>query len=474
MSKRTIIRILIGLVGAVVLLEVMYVAAAKIALRKLPEWASYDALQMTYSDAGSWLPGRAWVRDFVLSGHDSNIQFEVRVKEARLRVDLLPLLKRHFRATQAITSGVEFRLRHNVAKMQGQERRLAAFPTIRGYDSPPLYPDPAPAPAPPADDTWLIEMNDVSAQVDDLWLVEYHYAGQGVAKGGFRLDPGRAFQLRPSEFVWQGGELTVGETAVSRNTTGTLRSEIHLDDVPNIEGFDFADKVKIDVDLNLTSGDLAFLEVYAAKLPLQAIKGRYSAQLRLRADFGTLLEGSFLKYEFENVKAKAEGFELTASGKLEAAGKHAEQNSEVTINPLSLSLTNATFSLDNDRSRPFEATVKSGSARVLTAEASPAFQTTVDVRLKPGDVLLTPLLGDTPAAVTKALLNLPQLTARVALFLGKQRSRIEVLRLDAGDLAATGVWQDRPRGGTGDFSIKTDLVDIGLGLNGDGVSWELD
>lgn len=473
MTKRTLIRVLVGFVGALVLLELMYVAAAKIALRKLPQWASYEALQMTYSAAGSWLPGRVWVRDFVLSGHDSNIQFEVRVKEAQLRIDLLPLLSRHFRATSAITSGVEFRLRHNVEKRQGQERRLAAFPTVRGYDEPPLYPDPPP-PQPPADDTWIIEMNDVSARVDDLWLVEYHYAGQGVAKGGFLLDPGRAFHLRPSEFVWQGGALTVGETFVSRNTTGTLRSEMHLDDVPTIEGFDFADKVKIDVDLNLTAGELAFLEVYAGQIPIQSARGRYSARLRLNADRGKVLDGTHVDYEFEDVTIKADGFQVASSGQLQAGAKHHEREPRVDINPLSLALTNTTLTVDKDRSRPFAATVNSGGARVLTAEPSPAFQATMDVRLKPGDALLGPLLGDTPAAITKALLDLPQLTARVAVYLGNQRSRVEVLRLDAGDLAASGVWQDRPRGGSGDFSIKTDLVDIGVALSGGRVSWDLE
>ncbi len=88
MNKRTVAKVLGWVGAALVLLELIYVVAAKIALKKLPELASYEALQMTYSDAGSWFPGRAWVRDFVVSGHDYNIQFEVRVKEAQVKVDI--------------------------------------------------------------------------------------------------------------------------------------------------------------------------------------------------------------------------------------------------------------------------------------------------------------------------------------------------------------------------------------------------
>ncbi len=75
-------------------------------------------------------------------------------------------------------------MRHNVVKSDGQERRLAAFPKIRGYDGPPVYPGPDPEPGPP-EDAWLIEMENISAQVNDVWIVEYHYAGKGAAKGGF-------------------------------------------------------------------------------------------------------------------------------------------------------------------------------------------------------------------------------------------------------------------------------------------------
>ena len=71
MKKRTIGKVVAAVLAAAVLLELVYIVAAKVMLKKLPELASYDALQITYADAGSWIPGRAWVKDFVVSGHEN-------------------------------------------------------------------------------------------------------------------------------------------------------------------------------------------------------------------------------------------------------------------------------------------------------------------------------------------------------------------------------------------------------------------
>lgn len=473
MTKRTVLKAVGIVLAAVVLLELVYVVAAKVALKKLPELASYDALQITYADAGSWIPGRAWVKDFVVSGHDSNIQFEVRVKEAQVKVNLFDMVSKHFHATEAIASGVEFRMRHNVERLAGQQKRVAAFPKVRGYDEPPVYPDQPQGPPGPPEDAWLIEMENVTAQVDDVWVVEYHYAGKGTAKGGFELDPGKAFHLQPSEFVWEGGELAVGETPVAREVTGRVKCEMHLDDVQGIQGFDFTDKVNVDLDLALRAGQLAFLDVYSG-LPLERMSGEYSAVLRLRSEKGKLLDGTEFKGKFEDLKVATKDVSVSADGVIEVGAKHDAEAQIVHWVPLNASFKNAVVTLNGDRSKPFSAIVTSSSARWLTEKREPALQATVDARVEPGDALLEAALGKTPAAITDAFLDLPQLDTRVALYLTKGRSRVELLTLDAGDLKASGAWQDRPAGGTGGFTVKTSLVDIGVALDRSSVSWDLE
>lgn len=473
MTKRTIAKVTGIVLGALVLLELVYVSAAKLALKKLPELASYDALQITYSDAGSWIPGRVWVRDFVVSGHDTNIQFEVRVKEAQLTVNLLDLASKHFHATRAVTSGVEFRMRHNVERLAGQEQRIASFAEIRGYEGPPVYADKPDGPSGPPEDAWLIQMENVSAQVDDVWVVEYHYAGKGTAKGGFKLDPGKAFHLDPSEFVWEGGELAVGDTLLSRETKGKLRSEMHLDDVQKIHGFDFADKVKVDLELALRAGQLAFLDVYSG-LPLKRVSGEYSAVLRLLAENGKVLEGTEFKGKFKGVKVTADGVSVATDAVIDVGAKHDAEEQIVHLVPLNASFTDAVIDFNGDRSKQFSAIVTSSSARWLTDKPATALQATVDARVKPGDALLEAALGKTPAAITDAFLDLPQIDTRVALYLTKGKSRVELLHLDAGDLEASGAWQDRPLGGTGGFTVKTSLVDIGVALDRNRVSWDLE
>lgn len=473
MTKRTLAKILGALLATVVVLELIYVVAAKVALKKLPELASYDALQITYSDAGSWVPGRVWVKDFVVSGHDSNIQFEVRVKEAQVKVDLFALASKHFHATHAVTSGVEFRMRHNVEQLSGQEQRIAAFPKIRGYDGPPVYPAQPEGPSGPPEDAWLIQMENVTAQVEDVWVIEYHYAGKGLAKGGFTLDPGKAFHLQPSEFVWEGGELAVGETPVSTETNGRLLAEMHLDDVQQIHGFDFANKVKIDLDLALRAGRLGFLEVYSG-LPLKKLSGEYSAVLRLLAEHGKFLDGTEFKAKFKRLQVAADDVGLNADAVVELGVKHDPAEAVVHLVPFNVSLENAVAEFSGDRSKRFSAIATSRSARWLTDKPSTAIQATVDARIEPGDALLEAALGKTPAAITDAFLDLPRVDTRVALYLTQGKSRVELLHLDAGDLEASGAWQDRPKGGTGGFTVKTSLVDIGVALDRNSVSWDLE
>ncbi len=474
MNRQVISKWTAIVLGAVVALELVYVAAAKVLLSKLPSLASYEALQVTYSDAGSWFPGRAWVRDFVVSGHDSNIQFEVRVKEARVTVSLLDLFSKHFHATEAITSGVEFRMRHNVEKLEGQERRIAAFPTIRGYAGPPVYPEVPDGPPGPPEDAWLIELERVTAQVNDVWVLEYHYAGNGTAKGGFFLNPGRAFHLRPSEFTWEGGALLVGDTPVAREARGVVRSEIHLDDVQAIQGMNFTDDVKVEMDLRLQRGELDFLNVYAGSLPIAAPKGDYSLELGLRAEQGRLLDGNRVRWTFDDVSFAAAKTRVVSSGTLEVGAKHDPTEPLIHVVPFELAVEKTVLTIDGERSKPLSATLVSRSARLLTDKPSTTLQATVDARLQPGDALLEPLLGETPAAITKAFLELPELVTRVAVYLTEGRSRVELLKLDAGDLEASGAWQDRPAGGTGGFSVKTALADIGIALDGSQVSWDLE
>ena len=110
----------------------------------------------------------------------------------------------------------------------------------------------------------------------------------------------------------------------------------------------------------------------------------------------------------------------------------------------------------------------------MTDKPSVALQATVDARVKPGNAFLEAALGKTPAAITDAILDLPQIDTRVALYLTEGRSRVELLHLNGGDVEASGAWQDRPAGGTGGFTVKTSLVDIGLALDRSKVRWDLE
>ncbi len=284
----------------------------------------------------------------------------------------------------------------------------------------------------------------------------------------------RARISSPAVGVRLGGRTAeVGETKVSSETRGQIKTEIHLDDIQQIQGFDFVDDVTLDLDLALRDGDLSFANVYSG-LPIKRLEGRHSTEVRILAAAGKLRDGSHFKTKLDNVDLATADVGVTTDAVIEVGANHDLQASIVHLTPLEASFRNTVVNFDGDRSKRFAATLTSNSARWLTETPASAFQATVDVQATPGNAFLEAALGKTPAAITEAFLDLPRLTARVAVYLNKESSRVELLALDAGDLKASGVWQDRPRGSTGGFAVKTPVVDIGVALNGGSVSWDLE
>jgi hypothetical protein len=196
--------------------------------------------------------------------------------------------------------------------------------------------------------------------------------------------------------------------------------------------------------------------------------------MRLIADEGKVLEGTEVEAKFRQILLTTPDSIVATSGQLDVAAKHDADGTTVHLTPLNVSLRDTVVALDGTRSKSFAATVNSNSARWLTDKSPPALQATVDVRMKPGDALLQVAVGATPAAIAKAFLDLPELHTRVAMYLTEKRSRVELLHLDAGDVEASGAWQDKPTGATGGFTVKTPLADIGLALDRTGVSWDLE
>jgi hypothetical protein len=222
----------------------------------------------------------------------------------------------------------------------------------------------------------------------------------------------------------------------------------------------------------LADGDMRFLDAYSSSGGLRRAQGRYDADVTVKARHGSLAQGTALELAFTNATLAGSAVSAQSSGRFSCAAVH--RDGQLHFEPVALDVNGAVFTLDGTDSSKFEGRARSTSLVWLGQNNPRALQSTVDVQVTPGHALLDPLLGELPSDIAKALVSLPRLDARIATFLSSGRSRVELLQLNAGQVNAQGVWQDRPRGGDGTFALDTDVADVNIHVKNGNIGWELD
>ncbi len=121
--------------------------------------------------------------------------------------------------------------------MLGSEARIAAFPPIDGFASPPIEHK---VPKPPIPDDqyklWTIELTDVTASLREVWTMEFRYRGEGSLAGGFHLKPRRELWVYPSVMLTNGGVLSLGDRDLIRGGEGRLEAQIDAYDTREFKG----------------------------------------------------------------------------------------------------------------------------------------------------------------------------------------------------------------------------------------------
>jgi len=218
-----------------------YLLAANIVLRThlLRGWLSKNEkeLKVDYSSAWSFYPGQVSAKDLSFRYSDSNIQMFIGIEHANLRFDLFALTKRTVRIRKLDAEGATFLFRLKEESIEGSEARIAAFPPIEGFASPPIEHK---VPKPPIPDDqyklWTVELDEVSASLREVWVMELRYRGEASLAGGFRLRPRRELTVRPSVMLTRGGVLSLGDRDLIRGGEGRLEVQIDTYDTREFKG----------------------------------------------------------------------------------------------------------------------------------------------------------------------------------------------------------------------------------------------
>ncbi len=294
-------------------LYVSYLLAANVVLRTrlLRGWLDGDPsrLYVDYASAWSPYPGRVLVRDLSLRFQDDNVQFLLALDRASMSVDLLALTRRTFHVRRLAGTGASFRFRHKVAKVEGQEARLAAYPEIPGFRDPPLRePRAKEAPREEAYDLWTVHLEDVATSVRELWIMEYRYRGAGSVGGGMRLRPARELSVAPSSLVIRDGVVSVGEQDVL--VASDMRVDAHVDtyDVRVPRGAEVLRQVTGHAEM---SGELIGLAplraTYLPDVPLRIEGGRGPVTVFARIDHGVVHPDTRVAWRSADMKLAARG-----------------------------------------------------------------------------------------------------------------------------------------------------------------------
>jgi hypothetical protein len=342
--SRRIGKSLVWLGVAVLSLELVYVVAMNAVLYLgLIERAASTSDQrvvasLSWGRAWSPWPGRAYLRDFEMILSDPVLEFRLVIAEASLNVAPLELLKSRFVASHIRARGVGFELVPKVDSVEGNEARLEAFPFIRGFGRPALLPQPAlpPLTAEERDKLWVVELDDIDAQVDELWLAEFRYRGPLHLRGGFEFAPMRTLQIDVAKLDFEEGLMSIGRYIVSTALKAHVELDVARVDLLEQRGVELLPSVKARVDLKAPVEDLEVVEFYA---PMLNVKGAATLTAQLAFEAGHLAPGSAAELTVPSVSARTE--DIGFSGYLRATF----DDSAVPNEPQLLARTGGTLKL---------------------------------------------------------------------------------------------------------------------------------
>ncbi len=220
---------------------VFYLLAANIALRThlLRGWLSKNEkeLKVDYASAWSLYPGQVTATDLSFRYSDSNVQMFIGIEHADVHFSPFALLKRTLKIEKLDAENATFLFRLKEETTAGSEARIAAFPPIEGFASPPIEHK---VPKPPIPDDqyklWTVELDEVSASLREVWTMEFRYRGEASLTGGFRLRPQRELSVHPSVMLTRGGVLSLGERDLIRGGEGRLEVQIDAYDPREFKG----------------------------------------------------------------------------------------------------------------------------------------------------------------------------------------------------------------------------------------------
>jgi hypothetical protein len=415
-----------------------------------------ESLALDYDSATSLWRGRLAIRNLRIRGNDHNVQWIVRLTDARIDYSVLALLRRTFRAERVRGTGLSFSIRNKLDAAEAKNTDLSALPPIPGFADPPLR-TPEVQGAKAVGNPWRVEVRNIRIErFDDIWFDACHYRGTAHLDGAFFLRPGLLVWIGPAHVGIEAGELRIGRAAAGLSVSGSIDGTFEPFEPPKVHGSEIWQKASGKVQLDAGFDRLEVLE-------------------HLFSSDGTRLEGGAGKATFraavEQGMARGELHLAVHDGsvQLEKLGLQGDTDLRLVIpawnlmsGPLEISGSRVAFS-DVRASGSDDSWRWWGRFDIRSGKIGSTAFARIDAETRDARPLLALLAADLPAW-TRGLLSLDDLSATGTISLGPSLTRVEGLDARGGSFHIQGRYLRDKKTRDGAFLIESGSLSVGLEL----------
>jgi hypothetical protein len=422
--------------------------------------ADPESLSLDYDQATSFWPGRVTIKNLRIRGSDQNVQWIIRLANARVDYSVLALARRTFRVRSLRGTGLSFSLRNKLEPAELEAANVAVLPAVPGFADPPLRSAQVQG-AEPEGDPWRIDVRTLFIDhFDEIWIDAFHYRGVARLEGGFFLRPGLLARIGPARISFESGETRIGRAPVGISVSGIVSGAFEPFEPPSVHGSEVWQKASGEVTLDARFERLQSLEhlvrsAAGTRLEDGAGKGTIRAtiehgiakgEVRLAVHDGSVrLEKLALQGEAD-LRLLIPRWNLT-SGPLEVSGSR-----------LALSEVRSSGS---DASRRWWGRFHVPSGKIGTTTSAGIEATTRDAR-----PLLALFAADLPAW-TRGLVDLDDFTATATVDIGPSLTRVRGLDARGGSFHIQGHYLRQKTNREGAFLIESGALNLGLELQRD-------
>jgi hypothetical protein len=347
--------------------------------------------EVHWATGSTWWPGRFHVEGFRLSTHDSHVEMQLGLDDARFTLVLSDVVTKHLHFAHVEGDGLTLRIRQRIDADLATPARLALLPDIEGFPKPPIK-DAVRKPD-TGGETVVLVFDDIDVtHAREVWIDEMRYTGDTHVRGGFYFQPTKRLAINGAHLDVIGGAVHMGKDPVAVALSGSIDCTVQPFDVRYPEGAEILGNFDFGVHLDGRQENVRWVNFFVngegtagKKAHVATFSGGTGALHAHVAVFhGVLVAGTTADVETNGLVVDAGGHTVTSDVRAKIAVKEPVAPAKVA-------------SLTASVSTPFTPRAQGREGAIVTAKKASILATSHELDLARGfsDIVLSADLDDT-------------------------------------------------------------------------------